>query len=139
MLASRALHHINHSHDHGHGHHHNAISGNETISLKSLLSLGVAGGIVPCPSALVVLLLSLTFHRVAEGLVLIIFFSLGLASVLILIGILTVTASQFAGRFGETRAWIQRLPVLSAGFIMIIGIIVVFNSFLAAGMINIRV
>ena len=133
MLASRALSQSGHPHQH-----HPAATAKNSFSRKGLFSMGVAGGIVPCPSALVVLLLSLSFHRVAEGLVLIIFFSLGLAAILIIIGILTVSASSFAEKFSETRNWIQRLPVFSAGIIMVIGVLIVFNSFLSSGNISIR-
>mgnify|MGYP001560565243 CR=1 FL=1 len=125
MLAKKALHNIDHSH-----HHHHPDPGKQGISFGSLLSMGIAGGMVPCPSALVVLLLSLSFSRAAEGLVLIFFFSLGLAAVLILVGILTVTASKFSEKFSETRTWIQRLPVFSAGVIMVIGMVIVVRSFL---------
>lgn len=122
-----------HSHDHGHSHSH-VPEGNVTFG--SLLALGIAGGMVPCPSALVVLLLSVAVNRVLFGLAMILVFSLGMALVLILIGILTVTASQFSGVFSSHRKWIQRLPVFSAGLIMIIGVAIAINSLLAAGILT---
>lgn len=143
MLARRffqqAPHSHGHHHEHDHNHHHDHKAADaDDISLKGLLSMGIAGGMVPCPSALVVLLVSLSFQRVAEGLGLIFFFSLGLAAVLILIGVLTVTASRFAGSFSANRAWLHRLPAFSAGCIMIFGIAVIFNSFLSAGIIQLK-
>ena len=93
---------------------------------------------VPCPAALVVLLLSVSLNRIAFGLGLIIVFSMGLAIILILIGTLTVTASKFTAHFSSQRKWIQRLPVLSAGIIMLIGISMAFNALLTSGIISIN-
>lgn len=138
MLAGRALHGMAHTHGHHHHHTDHHMLNGEAIRIKGLFAMGIAGGIVPCPSALVVLLLSLSFQRVAEGLGLIVFFSLGLAAVLILIGVLTVTASGRADRFSRSRTWIQYLPVFSAGCIMVIGIAVIFTSFLSAGIIQLN-
>src|SRR4030095_13892876 len=70
------------THDHGpHGHSHEIPP---HITFRNLLALGLSGGIVPCPSALVVLAIAL--HRVGTGLLFILAFSLGLASVLVAIG-----------------------------------------------------
>jgi len=80
------------SHEHGtHGHTHEIPP---EITLRNLLALGFSGGIVPCPSALVVLLSAIALHRVGTGLLFILAFSLGLASVLVAIGILVVRASR---------------------------------------------
>ena len=158
ILASRALstlghHHHNHEHHQNHGHYGEETSPDTTlndsahshshenenyITPGSLLALGVAGGMVPCPAALVVLLLSVSLNRIAFGLGLIIVFSLGLAIILILIGTLTVTASKFTAHFSSQRKWIQRLPVLSAGIIMLIGISMAFNALLTSGIISIN-
>ncbi len=108
------------------------------IGKVSLVSLGLAGGIVPCPTALVILLSAISLGRVGFGLLLIIFFSLGLAVVLIVIGLLTVTASRLASRFSEHRKWVRVLPVLSAGAVMIIGIGIAFNSLVDGGILTIN-
>src|SRR5262249_22533021 len=71
-------------HHHSHGHHHHVSSGG-SVSLRELLALGVTGGIVPCPAALVVLLSAVALRRVGFGLFLIVAFSVGLAAVLIAI------------------------------------------------------
>ena len=92
---------------------------------------------VPCPTALVILLTAISLGRVGFGLLLIISFSLGLAAVLILIGLLTVTASCFVDRFSESRKWIQLLPLFSAGAVMVIGIGIAFNSLVAGGILTI--
>ena len=140
MLASRALG-ASHRHDHhsdddpGHGHTHAPKGG---VTLGALLSLGVAGGMVPCPLALVVLLVSVAVQRVAFGVLVIVVFSLGMAVVLVLIGVLTVTASRLTQGFSEQRKWIQRLPVFSAGVIMVVGVSIAFNSLLSAGIISLN-
>ncbi|GKT29418.1 sulfite exporter TauE/SafE family protein, partial [Aduncisulcus paluster] len=68
MLARRALHNHGHSHDHHHGHSHDHShehgKESEPVSWWSMLSLGIAGGMVPCPTALVVLLASVAFGRI---------------------------------------------------------------------------
>ena len=131
MLAKRAITAPTHNH-----HHHLKPEGRPAI--KEIISLGVAGGMAPCPTALVVLLISISVNRIPAGLLLIVFFSLGLAVVLMLIGILTVTASKFLEKFSETKTWIQRLPVFSSGVIMIVGILIAFNALTAGGVLAIK-
>src|SRR4029434_5395248 len=104
-------HHHPHRHDHGHPHHHQG----RQVSLRELLTLGVTGGIVPCPAALVVLLSALSLNRVGFGLLLIVAFSIGLAAVLIAIGILMVYAHRLMARFQGDGVLITRwLPLTSA-------------------------
>ena len=62
--------------------------------MRSLLALGISGGAVPCPSALVVLLSAVALHQVAFGLLLIVAFSIGLAGVLTAVGIAVVHAHR---------------------------------------------
>ena len=76
----------------------------QTVSLRELFALGITGGIVPCPAALVVLLSAVALRRVGFGLFLIVAFSVGLAAVLIAIGLLMVYARRLMARFqGEGR------------------------------------
>src|SRR5439155_23818507 len=93
-------HHHGHGHEHGHHHHgHHRHHGPEApVSLRALLALGVTGGIVPCPAALVVLLSAVALRRVGFGLLLIVAFSVGLAAVLGGIGLLMVYARPFMAR-----------------------------------------
>lgn len=133
--------HDRHAPDHAHTHEHSGVHDHSQTpkgktTLGGMLSLGVAGGMVPCPTALVVLLTAVAIHRIAFGLLLIAVFSLGLAVVLILIGILTVTASRVTNFFSEQRKWIQLLPVFSAGAIIVIGVSIAFNSLLSAGILT---
>jgi ABC-type nickel/cobalt efflux system permease component RcnA len=111
-----------HTHASGdnHGHSHEIPAGAPTAS--ALLALGVSGGILPCPSALVVLLSAIALHRIGLGLVLIVAFSAGLASVLSGIGILVVRAGKVLSRFDSAGAWMRRLPAVSALLVGILGL-----------------
>jgi ABC-type nickel/cobalt efflux system permease component RcnA len=94
-----------------------------TVSLTQLLSLGISGGIVPCPAALVVLLSALSLHRVGFGLFLIVAFSLGLAAVLIASGLLMVYAKQVLARWKTDGPFVKRwLPLASGMFMLILGL-----------------
>jgi ABC-type nickel/cobalt efflux system permease component RcnA len=126
-------------HDHSdHGHHHTFDSGKEGVSLGSLFALGVSGGIVPCPSALVVLLSAISLHRIGFGLVLIVAFSLGLALVLTGIGLLMVYAKQFMDRFNGEGTVVQRLPLLSSIIITILGFGIAIQALVSGGIIQIN-
>ena len=115
---SHEAHHA-HSHgEHGHGHSHEIPN---KVTLGSLLTLGISGGIVPCPGALVILLLAVALHRIAFGLLLLVAFSVGLAAILIAIGILIVKARPLVDRFSGDGRWIQRLPIASAVVIIVVG------------------
>ena len=107
-----------HTHDHGHDHSH---ASPDALSLRSLLAVGVSGGLLPCPSALVVLLAAISLHRVAFGLVLIVAFSLGLALTITGIGMVAVLAKRVFGRMRMDSAPIRLLPAASALVILVAG------------------
>jgi len=112
-----------HAHAHGHGHAHQHDHRHEPVSLRALVALGISGGIIPCPAALVVLLSALSMHRVGFGLVLIVAFSIGLAAVLVAIGILIVYAGRLMSRFREDGPWIRRwLPLTSSAVMTLLGL-----------------
>ena len=115
--------HDDHSHHHhDHDHHHDPGPG-DAVALPGLVALGVSGGIVPCPAAVVVLLSALALNRVGFGLLLIVAFSIGLAAVLIAIGILMVYAGRFMARFHGEGPLIQRwLPLASSVVITVLGV-----------------
>ena len=115
-----------HSHGLGSHHHHDIPQG--PITARSLLALGISGGIVPCPSALVVLLSAVALHRVAYGMALITAFSIGLASVLIVIGLMVVSTRHLFERFPAGEGLLRRLPVASAAAITLIGIMLVIRA-----------
>jgi nickel/cobalt exporter len=108
------------------------------LSLGGLLALGITGGIVPCPAALVVLLGALAFHRVAFGLFLIVAFSAGLAAVLISLGLAMVYAGRFMSRFGAQGPLTQRwLPLASSAVITVIGVTLTLRSLITVGVLRI--
>ena len=102
-------------------------------SLSQLFTLGVTGGIIPCPAALIVLLSAVALHRIALGIFLIFAFSIGLAAVLIAFGMLIVYARRvmsFIKMDGPlTSKW---LPVVSSGFITVLGVLLTLQSVSAA-------
>ena len=105
------------------------------VSLRQLLALGITGGIVPCPAALVVLLSAVSLHRIGFGLLLIVAFSAGLAMVLVAIGLLMVYAQRFMARFQGDGAMLTRwLPLTSAVLTTGVGIAMVVQALGSAGM-----
>ena len=98
------------------------------------MSLGISGGLVPCPEALVVLLIAIALNRVTLGLVILLSFSVGLASVLVAIGILLVVAKPMLTRFtGEGKIVTRYLPVASAAVITLLGCGITVKGLLEAG------
>jgi ABC-type nickel/cobalt efflux system permease component RcnA len=134
---------IEHDHDRGEEHDHSHGGEREMprareLSLSGLFALGITGGIVPCPAALVVLLGALAFHRVAFGLFLIVAFSAGLAAVLISLGLAMVYAGRFMSRFGAQGPLTQRwLPLASSAVITVIGVTLTLQSLITAGLLRI--
>lgn len=106
-----------HPADHVHPHAHFP----ESASLKSLIVLGIAGGIVPCPSALVLLLSAIALHQAAYGLLLVGGFSLGLATVLTFLGLAVVYARQWFTPWALGGRLTKQLPVFSAVAIVCVG------------------
>ncbi|MBW2737651.1 MAG: hypothetical protein JRE64_02140 [Deltaproteobacteria bacterium] len=102
-------------------------TGKKKTSLATLISLGFSGGIVPCPDALILLLLTLAINRITFGLLILVAFSFGLAFVLIAIGILIVTAQPFLERFPGSNV-LRVLPALSCSIIIGIGLFMVIRS-----------
>ena len=121
-------------HDHGPGGHTHEIP--ESITPRSLVALGVSGGIVPCPSALVVLLSAIALHRVELGLVMLVAFSLGLASLLVAVGLLVVRAGRLIERTPLAHALSGALPVVSAGIVTVIGFGIAAESFAGTGLLG---
>jgi len=130
-------HYPNHSRDPDHHHHHDHYhhDHNRQVSLRELLTLGISGGIVPCPAALVVLLSAVSMQRIGFGLLLIVAFSVGLAAVLISIGILMVYARQFMARFHSNGQLVNRwLPLTSSAFILLFGVMLTVQALQTIGL-----
>jgi ABC-type nickel/cobalt efflux system permease component RcnA len=119
-------HHAHHHHGHGHRHGH---SHDPALGLRRLLGVGISGGIVPCPTALVVLLAAISLHRVGYGLVLILAFSVGLAAAMTGIGVLAVTAKRAFGRIDFDRGLVRLLPAVSALVVLALGVAMTVRAF----------
>jgi len=115
VLRARLQRRRRHHHDHHHHHH-------DAPSLRSLLAVGVSGGLLPCPSALVVLLAAISLHRIAFGLVLILAFSAGLALTITGIGLVAVLARNTFRRIGFDGPLVRLLPAVSALVILAAGL-----------------
>ena len=136
-----------HEHEHGHEHahssheHDHAEAGNEhegRLTMRTLIPLGISGGIVPCPPAIVALIFAFSVSRVGFGLAIILAFSLGLAVVLSAVGIAVVSLRGFANRFESTGPILRFLPVLSALVVMGLGFAVIVQGLVEAGVVTIR-
>jgi ABC-type nickel/cobalt efflux system permease component RcnA/Tol biopolymer transport system component len=143
IFASLSLgvdrHDLVHTHDHSHPQY--AISNPKSeivnrkseipapqVTLKLLVALGVSGGLVPCPDAIAILLVAVALNRVPFGMLLIVSFSLGLAAVLIGIGIALVHGVRLISR----SDWLVRFgtyaPVVSALVVSGLGIGLTLNA-----------
>lgn len=123
--------HGDHSHDHGHSH-----LPPERITWRSLLALGISGGLLPCPSALVVLLAAISLHRVGYGLLLTLAFSAGLAGALTAVGLLFIYARRLVDRpaLANTGWLVRALPVASAVVITCVGAAICYQSLAQTGL-----
>ena len=114
------------AHAHGHHHHHHGhVPGSDPgtgPSFRSLLAVGVSGGLLPCSSALVVLLAAISLHRVAFGLILILAFSAGLALSITGIGLVAVLARRAFRRLSFEGPVMRLLPAASALVILAAGL-----------------
>lgn len=151
-VLGRRSHDDPHTHDqpHAHGHDHvtDPNSGTthphlppgtdgSTVTRRSLLALGISGGILPCPSALVVLLAAISLHRVGYGLLLVVAFSLGLAGMLTVVGLAFIYAGRLVNstrRFGKFYGVARVLPVLSAIVITSAGAAICYGALNQAGL-----
>jgi len=113
--------HDHHHHDNGHEHHHHD---DDALTSRGILGVGVAAGLLPCPSALVVLLSAIALHRVGLGLALIVAFSVGLAATITAIGLVAVLARRAFGRLSLNGPVVRALPAVSAALILAVGVVI---------------
>jgi ABC-type nickel/cobalt efflux system permease component RcnA len=122
VLRSRIRHaKEHHHHDHHHHHHHHEVTP------RGLLGMGAAAGLIPCPSALVVLLAAVSQHEVGLGMLLIVAFSLGLAGTLTALGLAVVYARRLVPRLRVPRL-AAALPAASALLIVGVGCVLTVNA-----------
>jgi ABC-type nickel/cobalt efflux system permease component RcnA len=127
--------HGEHRHDHGHTHGDGPGEHRHDgrVGMRGLLALGVSGGLLPCPTALVVLLAAVSFHNVLLGMVLVAAFSVGLAIVLTGIGLAFVFGQrvlrrrQLLSRIGGS-GFARALPALSAAAITVAGLVIAIGA-----------
>jgi ABC-type nickel/cobalt efflux system permease component RcnA len=124
-----------HTHSHGGREHTHLPPGTDgsPVTWRSLLALGISGGLLPCPSALVVMLSAISLGRVAYGLALVIAFSIGLAATLSGIGLLFVYAGRFIKRSVSENRFVRVLPVVSAFVIACVGAVICYEALTQAG------
>lgn len=133
------IHHHHHDDD-GHGHHHHGPGGHhhhhhhhmpDKLTLGGLLSLGITGGMVPCPEALAVLLTALALNKLVLGLLILLAFSGGLAFVLVLIGIVMVKAARLLERRYPSQGMISRMSDVSYTLMVIMGMVIAIRAYLS--------
>jgi ABC-type nickel/cobalt efflux system permease component RcnA len=117
LLVSR-IHAITEERRHGRGHPHPSAP----LSRRGLIALAFSGGILPSPSALVVLLGSISIGRTALGLVLIAAFSVGLATSLVGVGAIVIRGRMIATNRLPARL-VRLTPVVSAACIAVVGLV----------------
>lgn len=125
LLAPRT----NHGHPHEHSH------GRPGAGWRGLVALGISGGLVPCPAALVLLLGAVSLGRTGFGVALVVAFSTGLAAVLTGIGVLMIHARRVFDRYSFEARAPRLLPVASALVISLVGLIIVAGSLNGAGLV----
>jgi ABC-type nickel/cobalt efflux system permease component RcnA len=112
-------------HSHGGGPLHSHLppgARGEKISWRSLFALGVSGGLVPCPSAMVILLAAVALNKTAFGMLLVVAFSVGLALTLTAVGFAFLYARNRFGAAAVSGRWAQWLPLASAVMITLVGV-----------------
>ena len=109
-----------HAHD-GHSHHHHHDH-DDALTSRGILGVGIAAGLLPCPSALVVLLSAIALHRIGFGFALIVAFSVGLAATITAIGLVAVLARRAFARARFDGRLVRALPALSAFVILVVGL-----------------
>ena len=119
---------LRHRRQHSNAHHHHRHDHDQGYGRGGLLGVGIAAGILPCPSALVVLLSAIALHRVGLGLALIVAFSIGLAATITAIGLAAVLAKRAFSRLRLDGRLVHALPAASALAIVAVGIGITLNA-----------
>jgi len=133
-----------HGHEHGDEHHHHDHQGAlvhthdgqthshlppEAVTWRSLLALGISGGLLPCPSALVLMLAAINLNRIGYGLLLTLAFSFGLAATLMCVGLAFLYLGKLLDRPSiGSNPIVKALPVFSAMVIACVGAVICYNS-----------
>ena len=100
----------------------------ENVTWRSLLALGVSGGLVPCPSAMVLLLAAVALNKTAFGLVVVVAFSAGLALTLTAVGLAFLYARNRMPSGPRASRWTRIVPLASAGAIALVGALLCYAA-----------
>jgi nickel/cobalt transporter (NicO) family protein len=114
-----------HHHDHAHSHDH---APPERLSSRALIAMGASAGLIPCPSALVVLLGAIAQGQIALGMLLIVAFSAGLAATLTALGLAVVLATRAVGRLRVPGRLAAAVPTVSALLIVGVGCVLTVQA-----------
>ena len=140
-VGAHSHHHIHphekdHSHTPGHSGHSHLPPGADgaPVTWRSLLALGISGGLLPCPSALVVMLGAIALNRVGLGLILVLAFSVGLAGVLALVGLAFVYTGRLFDRIPHREGVLRYVPIASALFITLAGLAITARAVMSIGL-----
>jgi nickel/cobalt exporter len=121
-----------HDHDHPHTHEHqakpNAAPKPHQPGKLDLLLLGISGGLVPCPAAIATLLAAIAAGRTAQGLTLVLIFSLGLGLVMMTIGAVLAHAGKLTDKLDNSPEFSRRMGIFSAAIITTLGLVTLFHS-----------
>ena len=131
-------HHEHDGHDHdGHDHHSHDHHQPQHVSRRGLIGMGVAGGLVPSPSALVILLSAIALGRTWFGVLLVVGYGVGMAGTLTAAGVLMVRVRdryrhRMRGNSGRlataARRWGVAAPYFTAGLVTIVGFLLAVRS-----------
>lgn len=134
-----------HTHDHGHGecHGHTHDHGDDVaqrfqgraVTNADIVWFGLSGGLMPCPSAIAVLLICIQIKAFALGMVMVASFSVGLAITLVAVGLAAAWGTHKASTASGARfaVWSKKLPYISAAFVAFLGVITLVKGFAALG------
>lgn len=137
-LAARVSRQHHHGHHHHHHHHHRhddetdsapklALAGPATT--RQIIGFGLSGGLVPCPSAIVVLILCLKVGSFGLGMALVGAFSLGVAATLVAVGVVAALGlSRLRDRGGRIADWLERAPYASSVLVALVGLVAIVQG-----------
>ncbi len=116
------------SHQHSHDQESKIRSRPDRYDKWNLLLLGISGGMIPCPAAIATLLAAIGAGRTAEGLTVVVFFSLGLGLVMMSIGVILALAGDLTSKLSNNTEFSRRMGILSAVIITTLGTYTLFHS-----------
>ena len=121
------------THTHGGSTHTHVVPGSQPLNFGSAVWAAMSGGIAPCPAAIILLIAAVNSHRIGYGLLLIVIFGLGLASVLTGLGLAVVRGAAWIASNAKYERVVRYGPLASAALISIIGSVLLGQGFVQIG------